>query len=88
MCATCSNVKQCRGRIGNTYFMQDTVNKKLRESSRCQRGGVEKVAKLHKSFGYPSMQDMMNAIRNGTIVNCPLTPDDVTRYSMVFQKKQ
>ena len=86
VCNMSDYVNIWKGRGGNAYFMQGTINERLRELSRRQRDGVEKVAKLHKSLGYPSTSDMMYAIRNGTILNCPITPDDVKRYWMVYER--
>ena len=79
-------VEQLQRSVGNMHVMHTTINERLRELTRRQRDGVDKVEKLHKSLGYPSIPEIMNAVRDGTIVNCPITPDDVKRYSMVYGK--
>ena len=57
--------------------MNMTVNEKLNMYSKSETAGVERAIQLQKSLGYPSKREVIHAIRNEAVVNCPITVDDV-----------
>ena len=45
---------------------------------------AERARELQRALGYPSRQNMVDALRNGCIVNCPITVADVVRAETIF----
>ena len=44
------------------------------------------VIDLQRSFGYPSRKELINSLRNGTVINCPITVEDLLRAEAVCGK--
>ena len=42
--------------------------------------------RIERSLAYPSTEDIIFALRNGTMVNCHITIDDVKRFNMIYGK--
>ena len=61
-----------------------TIDQRLSQLTKSQRMGVDKVSQLIKCLGYPSVGKLMNGIKFGNIVNCPITHEDIKRYMMVY----
>ena len=68
------------------YHLDSDIDSRMRSLSRIQRDGVQKVLELQRSLAFPSINDIIYALRNGTMVNCPITIDDVKRFNMVYGK--
>ena len=57
--------------------MNMTVHERLNMYWKSERAGIERSIQLQKSLGYPSRREVIHAIRNGAVVNCPITVEDV-----------
>lgn len=45
---------------------------------------AEQARELQRALGYPSRQGMVDALRHGAIVNCPVTINDIARAEDIF----
>ena len=59
---------------------------KLNSYSRYERQGIERAVELQKALGYPSRKELIHAIRNGAVINCTVTVEDILRAEYVHGK--
>ena len=45
---------------------------------------MQKVLELQRSPAFPFIDDIIFALRNGTMINCPITIEDEKRFNMVY----
>ena len=65
-----------------------TVEAKKKLYTNRQVAKADKVNALIASLGYPGETELLRAIRNRTIANCPVTVDDVKRYFDIYTKNE
>ena len=59
--------------IGHVYHLDSDIDSCMRSLSRIQRDVVQKALELQRLLAFPSIDDNNFAIRNGTMINCPIT---------------
>lgn len=72
------------GRVASSIMLSATVSQRLQTYSKREQTGISKVLDLQRSLGYPSRKEIANAIRNGVIIDCPITIDDIQRTEYVY----
>ena len=63
-----------------------TVGERLSSYTKREKIGISKVIDLQRSLGYASRKELISAIRNGVIVDCPIIVQDVERTEYVYGK--
>lgn len=72
-----------RAKLTNRILVT-TVNNKERTYTKREVNAVGEAMELQRTLGYPSQQEVINSLRSGAFVDCPLTVQDVVRSANIW----
>ena len=70
---------------GNTdYYLLSTVNANMEYFTHADIEGANISHDLKHLLGWPYYQKLINTLNKNLIINCPVLPDDVRRYHVIY----
>ena len=70
----------------NGFSFVETISENKKRYSKRQIHNAERVGAFIETIGNPSEKDLRVLVRSGTILNCPITIEDVDIYYKIYKK--